>query len=573
MRRAVSFSAVVLGAYVALAAAAFSTAWRDPSDRWVGNDFDPILFIWHLRWLPFALGNGHNPLISDYMVYPDGFNLMWNTSILLPSLVLSPITLLLGDIVAYNVLTTLALALSAWCAYFAFRRYVQPPAAAVGGLVYGFSPFMFVQSENHPHMTLALFPPLALLLLDEAVVRQRRSPRVIGLLLGLAAALQLLTGEEILLMTVLVAAIGMVLLAFLQRDEVRARAPYAVRVLGLAAVLALAIDAVPLGVQLFGPQHVAASSGPVQPKGTFVLDAAELVVPTERQELTFDAANDVGEKFRGQAEIDGYVGIPLLLLALFVVVRWRRERLVQLAAALGVATTVLALGPRLTVAGHAFPSVRLPWVIPQRIPLLENILPTRLMLFTFLVLALFVALFVDRIRIPRLAVAGVLAVALLPLLPNLPYESSARATPPFFTSAADAVPKDSVALIAPLAGVAGGTTAPMLWQAEADMRFKMPEGYVIGPQGNFELPEEDSTLFDRMVRLGRGEQLPPLTASEHADVLCTLQRLDVGTVVVGPMPVGRGPTIAFFRNVLASAPLQSGGVAHWPGVSRVSRCA
>jgi hypothetical protein len=573
MRRAVPFSAVVLGAYVALAAAAFSTAWRDPADRWVGNDFDPILFIWHLRWLPFALGNGHNPLISDYMVYPDGFNLMWNTSILLPSFVLSPITLLLGEIVAYNVLTTLALALSGWCAYFAFRRYVRPPAAAVGGLLYGFSPFMFVQSENHPHMTLAMFPPLALLLLDEAVVRQRRSPRVIGLLLGLAAALQLLTGEEILAMTVLVAAIGMVLLALLNRDEIRARAPYALRVLGVAAVLALAIDAVPLGVQLFGSQHVAASSGPVQAKGTFVLDAAELVVPKQRQELTFDAANDIGEKFRGQAEIDGYVGIPLLLLALFVVVRWRRERLVQLAAALGVATTVLALGPRLTVAGHTYPSVRLPWVIPQRVPFLENILPARMILFTFLVLALLVALFVDRIRIPRLAVAGVLAVALLPLLPNLPYESSARATPPFFTSGAHRIPRDSVALIAPLAGVGGGTTTPMLWQAEADMHFKMPGGYIIRPQGGFALPDEEQTLFDRMARLGDGEVLPPLTEREREDILCTLQRFDVKTVVVGPMPVGHGRMIAFFRDVLGSAPQQSGGVAYWPGVSGVGRCA
>src|SRR3954468_19344768 len=145
MRRAVPFSAVVLGAYVALAVAVFSGAWRDPATRWVGNDFDPILFIWHLRWMPFALGDGHNPLLSNYMAYPDGFNLMWNTSILLPAFVLSPITLLLGMIVAYNVLATLALALSAWCAYFALRRYARPLPAAIGGLLYGFSPFMFAQ--------------------------------------------------------------------------------------------------------------------------------------------------------------------------------------------------------------------------------------------------------------------------------------------------------------------------------------------------------------------------------------------------------------------------------------------
>jgi len=169
MRRLVSFSAAVLGTYVLLAVAAFSTAWRAPTGRWVGYGFDPALFIWSLRWLPFAITHGHDPLTSNYLNYPDGFNLMWNTSILFPALVLSPVTLLFGAVFSYNVLSALALALSGWCAYLAFRRYAGRGAAAVGGLLYGFSSFMFGQAFNHPHMTIALFPPLALLLLDEAL--------------------------------------------------------------------------------------------------------------------------------------------------------------------------------------------------------------------------------------------------------------------------------------------------------------------------------------------------------------------------------------------------------------------
>jgi hypothetical protein len=102
-------------------------------DRWIGGSVDPILFIWYLRWLPFALAHGHDPLISTYLQVPDGFNLLWNTSILLPAFVLSPVTLLFGAVVSYNLLATLALALSAWCAYLAFRRYVRPEAAASGG--------------------------------------------------------------------------------------------------------------------------------------------------------------------------------------------------------------------------------------------------------------------------------------------------------------------------------------------------------------------------------------------------------------------------------------------------------
>src|SRR5947199_7575548 len=248
MRRLVSFSGALLAAYIALAAGAFWSAWRAPTGRWVGHDFDPVLFIWHLRWLPFALGHGLAPLTSDYLNYPQGFNLMWNTSILFPSFVLSPTTLLVGPVFSYNVLSTLALALSGWCAYFAFRRYVRREAAAVGGLLYGFSSFMFGQAYNHPHLTIALFPPLVLLLLDEILVRQRIRTVLAGALLGVATGLQVLTGEEIAAATALVAAIGVALLALLQRAELRSRLAHAARALATAAVVAVAIAAYPLSV-------------------------------------------------------------------------------------------------------------------------------------------------------------------------------------------------------------------------------------------------------------------------------------------------------------------------------------
>jgi len=556
----------VLVGYFALAVLAFCTAWRAPAGRWIGNDFDPVLFIWHLRWLPFALDHGHNPLISNYLDYPDGFNLMWNTSILLPAFLLSPVTLLLGAVVSYNILSTLALALSGWCAYLAFRRYVRREAAAVGGLLYGFSPFMFAQAANHPHMTLALFPPLALLLLDELLVRQRRSPVRLGLLIAAAAALQLLTGEEILAATVLVAAIGVVLLALLSRHEVRPRIGYAARGLGIAAAVSLAIVAVPLGFQFFGSQHVAASSGPVQTKGTYVLDVLELVVPTQRQELTIGAANRVGAKFNGQGEIGGYIGIPLLLLAAFVVLRYRTQRIVQFAGALTVLVAVLALGPRPNVAGHSLP-IPLPWVIPQRLPLFENILPARLALMMFLLLALLVAIFVDRSRLPRVAIVASLAIAFAPLVPDLPYASSASASPSFFERGAHEIPAGSVALVAPIAGVSGGTTRAMLWQVAADLRFRMPEGYVIRPQGSFALPQVYAVLFDRLAQLGRGEHPPPLIAAQRAEIRCTLLRFGVEAVVVGPMKTGRQETIGLFREVLGENPTGIDGVVLWPDVS------
>ena len=108
-----------------------------------GNTGDPSIFIWSLQWLPFALSHHLNPLLTDYLHYPAGANLMWNTSILFPALVLTPVTNLFGPIVSYNVLAVLGMSISGWCAYLAVRRYSQHwVSAAVGGLIYEFSPFM-----------------------------------------------------------------------------------------------------------------------------------------------------------------------------------------------------------------------------------------------------------------------------------------------------------------------------------------------------------------------------------------------------------------------------------------------
>ncbi|HVS44042.1 MAG TPA: hypothetical protein VMU20_17475, partial [Candidatus Dormibacteraeota bacterium] len=120
----------VLAGYAALAVALLSSTWFAGESRWVGVDTDPPLFIWYLRWTPYALAHGHSPLLTTHLQYPQGANLMWNTSIVVPALLLWPVTATLGPVVAYNVLATGALALSGWCAFLVFRRYAQSSVAA-----------------------------------------------------------------------------------------------------------------------------------------------------------------------------------------------------------------------------------------------------------------------------------------------------------------------------------------------------------------------------------------------------------------------------------------------------------
>ncbi|MET0190504.1 MAG: hypothetical protein ABW212_15985, partial [Pseudonocardia sediminis] len=63
---------------------------------------DADMFAWWLNWLPWAVGHGQNPLVSDYIHYPLGVNALWNTSVPLLAALLAPVTLTAGATAAYN---------------------------------------------------------------------------------------------------------------------------------------------------------------------------------------------------------------------------------------------------------------------------------------------------------------------------------------------------------------------------------------------------------------------------------------------------------------------------------------
>src|ERR1700693_3651667 len=214
---------------------------------------------------------------------------------LLPATVLAPITQLAGFVLSYNVMMTAGVALSAWTAYLLIRRYVNSQVAAgVGAALYGFSPYMTAHSLGHSQLTLAFLPPILLLLLDELVRVQRRSPYVAGLLLGVNAAAQLLTGEELLAVSAMAGFLLVCLAAALYPDQVRPHLRHAVIGLLSAAVVSVVLVAVPLGFQFFGPQHIA---GAAHTPDVYVNDALSFFVPTRLILLAPASAIALSDKF------------------------------------------------------------------------------------------------------------------------------------------------------------------------------------------------------------------------------------------------------------------------------------
>ena len=554
--------ALFLVLFVGLGVWMFAPAWSSPTTTTLeGGEGDPAIFIWFLRWVPYALQHGHQLLVTHHLNYPDGVNLMWNTSLPLPGLLLAPVTDLWGAVLTFNLLLVLSYGLSAWCAYLAIRRFAPGHlAAAVGGLVYGFSPAIRVQS-HHLHMSLAFLVPLLLLAVHEILVRQRRSPWLVGAGLGLMAGAQLLIGEELLAMTALLAFAMLLLVVLTNLRRVRERWLYAVKALAVALALVSAIIVWPLAVQFDGPQRI---HGDIQ-KTNYSNDLQSFILPGWPQALTWDGAGQLVDEFAGGNS--AYLGLPLLLVLAVLGVRWRRSGVVRIGLALMVVAAVLSLGPTLLVGGRDT-GIRLPWAFFEHLPLLPSLIPARLAqltaLFAGLLLAVFLQAVWDEGGWRRWASVAVAVLVLVPLWPSGTIPAEKVPTPAFFSGpAVRSLPRDSVVLVLPWAY--RRTALAMTWQAEAGLWYRMPGGYFIGPQRASDLPRFDAIPTSGSItfaRIGTGAPPPRLTGPRRRALARDLIRWRVGSVVVGPME-HRAAMVGFLTDLFGRRPQLVEGVYLW----------
>jgi hypothetical protein len=572
--------------YALLAVAVFRSAWHAPASLAIGYGPDPPFFVWSLGWFPFALTHALDPFISTYLDYPAGINLMGSTSAPLLGLLLGPVTAGWGPLVAYNLAITACIALSAWCAFLLCCRLVRSRiASGVAGLIYGFSPFMIGHSLGHPHLVAAVFPPLLFLALYDLVTRPPRHPLRTGAILGLIAAAQFYLSEEVLAMEALAVFLGAGVAMALFPSEWRRRLTECVRPLGVGLAVGAALIAIPLGVQFFGAQHVVRA---VNPGGFYVSDLLGFIIPTGLEWLSPQAAARLTDRFTGNpAEWGSYIGLPLLGLSVWVSLREWGRPLVRFVALLGGLLAVLSLGPTLHVGGTvtAIPSVLLAaivffarrwirvlpvllalvlaWVALAAAPVVSDILPARLMLLVFLLLAILTAVFIDAARWGvarhRLGVILATAAALLVLVPATPVATTAFAVPGFFQGALEGrIRQGSVVLVAPYAYA--WDDVAMIWQSASGMWFRMPEGYGTVPGPSLNAPP--TSLGDLMIDIDRGTAYAGVTAQSRRMLLADLRRWKVEAVVVGPM-AHRDAMVALFRDLLDRAPDAVAGVYLW----------
>jgi len=513
-------------------------AVRDFSHSYVGLGTDPTIFSWSLVWWPYALSHGLNPFVTSF-AYAPWYNLTWTPSMPAASLLAYPITRAFGPIVSQNALALMAPALAAWAA-FSLCFYLSNClwSSLLGGYVFGFSPYFAGQLCGHLPIVLVFPVPLAVYL----TVRRfdgSLSVRSFVVFQALLISLFALLWIEGLATATIFGGMALLVALSVLRDEQRRRLWNTTLHTTYAYVLAVVI-LTPWFYYTFarGVPH-----GPVNPPEAYSADLLNFLVPTV---VSFAYRLPI---FRPLAaalnpcEMTAYLGLGLLVVAVvFPMSSWKQQGTRILTYSL-VLICLASLGPKLHISGKAF--FLLPWAVFVHIPLVNNALPGRFMMYAFLCLAIMTSICLARLSSGRSKVLlGTLI--LISSLPNVGSGvwSSSIPIPPFFTqkSYRKYLRRGDTVLIFPF----GGESYEMLWQALSDMYFRIAGGHLT-------LPPPEYQRWPILSAFLTGD-LPMDTERQLA---CFLTTHNVSAVLVEAAndPIGRS-----VMSVLRVNPVEDGGV-------------
>jgi hypothetical protein len=496
------------------------------------GNMDPNFFTWILRWWPYAIAHGLNPFHTTAVGVPGGHVLAWVTMIPALALLTAPLTLAAGPVVAFNLLVVASVPVSTWAAFVLCRRLTgQFWPALAGGAVFGFSAYELNHiTAGQVDLAFSLLLPLMIYLVVVWWEQGLSSARFAGLLAAaivLQFYLSIETFAEMTVVWAIALAVGYALAGRLYRPKIAQLS----RLAGAAYLVTFVCAAPFLGYAL---AHSPPKGYGQTPIGTAV-DLAGLVVPRAGQTFGWSWLAHAAAPM-SIAGRDGYVGIPLLVLAVaFALAGWPRKITRFLIVMISL-IVVGALGPIVHIDGHEVFSV--PWSHVWLLPIARNAYPARLMVFAFLALAVMIALWLARPVAPAgpvrqpwqrwlLALIAIAAVAA-----NTPALSlSSQPGLPAFISAADY--QHYLAPGATVVVISGRGNAGLLWQAETDFYPRLAGGYLgslLAHQTDLPLPVANLATS-------------PLTASDISQFRQFLRKAKVTAILVEASWAGHWPAI------------------------------
>lgn len=438
---------------------------------------DPQIPMWGLAWYPYALAHRLNPLFTEAAWAPAGCTLAWSTTIPAAAFIMWPVTRACGFVASYNILCLLTPALSAFTAFLLCRFVARDfRAALAGGFIFGFS--TYVSSELLDHLSLAmvflvpLFPYLGLAYLDRDPRRGFGRLKFVGALTALVVG-QFLLSPEILATATLFGAAAMIVAAWLFDEALRPR----LKSLAGAATISYGIAALILAPYLLSFFPSPFGLAPIYNPSHCSSDLLNFILPIDPSMFSRIAPiRDFITHVTWGCEASAYLGLLPLVAILFAARRPRLPRERMLIAMLLI-VAVATMGPLLHFNGRAL--LPLPWLFATAVPVLNNALPARFTIYLFLLLAVIAAFWLkcrEGFAAGRWILGGAALLSIFPALPMTSYVARDD-LPAFFEQGLykQYIAANENVLILPF----GASGYALLWQAEGNFYFRIPQGRLI----------------------------------------------------------------------------------------------
>ena len=476
--------------YLVLSIGIWWNVWTtNPGRTTICGCGDSSFSLWFFEFAARALRSGHSPFFTALLWHPHGVNVLDDASQLGLGLVLAPVTWAGGSVLAMNVALTLAPVASALACYALLDHWgLWRPASFVGGLVYGFSPLAVMNlADAHLVVGFAAAPPLIVLCLDKLFFRTPRRPVIVGIAFGLLVTFQFFVSTEILLITGIACAAGTgmtLAYAAVHRHHVSGRGVPSKGGLAAGLITSVVLLAYPVWFALAGPGHV---SGPIYPNGGVAFSGATVrgfIWPTPASETFTRYIGRIGG-YQGPTISTQYFGVGTIVVIVVGLVVWRRDLRLRLFAAVGGLFAAFGLGS--SASGWR------PWDLLAHAPLIQNVIPVRLLLPTYLCAGVSVAIVADHVHmslplkwgrcrsargLTGAVTVAVLSVAAIPsaayMSKTLPLSAQRVVIPAWFDKVTPNIESHQVVLVIPVPF--SGIQSSLTWQSQSHLSFAMAGG-------------------------------------------------------------------------------------------------
>lgn len=477
--------------------------------QFFGINPDPKAFIWLIHWWPYAIKHGLNPLFTKFLWAPDGYNITEISSIPFISLIMLPIAKIYGYITAYNLVAIFASSLSAYTAYLLCKNLTRSFwPALLGGYFFGFSSYQIAQMiGGHINLSFTMMLPLIILLIINQIITKNKS-LIFVILMSLCTIIQFLISKEIFITFNFFLCL-MLLVAFFvyktQRNII-------IRLTWLLIINYIITIIATFPFIYYFLFHSMAFSQKSQIR--YATNLLHFFIPTNATWLGGNFFWKFIHEFSDIQECGAYLGLPLIIIIILYIKEFWKTNTGKLLTISILTTAFCSLGAILRI-GPYFTIYTLPWILMIKLPIFLHILTIRFILFTWLGIAILIALWLQNTRNKNFIKYSLVICSIMFILPNpKPYNIELIQKiifPPFIKNKfyQKIMQPHDIILTLPIS-VLTDVNNTLLWQIKTDMYFKLAAGATGGIPNKFYYPHATIPIKPFMSMLITGKTQPEL---------------------------------------------------------------